>query len=357
MATKYFQNFDPVYYSFGDGEDPVLFNNISLYVDIIDQLKSNAAFYQDYTIVSGERPDTTSFRLYGTPEYYWTFFLLNDKLRESGWPVNNREMLDRAKKAYPHRYIVTKDDIATEPFDFPVGKSVFGRTSDTVGTIVKRNLDLNQLIIDTSTATTDVVLEYSLTINSNGFGEIEVEKTNHVFHSPSIWNVYKDGVLLSSNVYSIELSRLKDTATLRNVPYEEGSTYSVEASVFVSNPSGEETFTVGEEITYQVDGITIAGITVDQEGPQYYAVHHYEDANGETYDVDPFAQFYSYEVDGGGNRVRVENDLTTDQRSLYTAVTYYDRIIAKNDDLKQIKIIKPDAIVNVATEFYRLLAQ
>ena len=113
-------------------------------MDLIDQLKANAAFYQDYTIVSGERPDTTSFRLYGTPEYYWTFYLLNDKLRESGWPVSSTDMLNRAKKAYPHRYILTKDDIATEPFDFPVGKSIFGRTSDTIGTILKRNLLLKK---------------------------------------------------------------------------------------------------------------------------------------------------------------------------------------------------------------------
>jgi len=356
MATKYFQNFDPVYYSFGDNEPPVLFHNLSLYVDLIDQLKSNAAFYQDYTIVSGERPDTTSFRLYGTPEYYWTFYLLNDKLRESGWPVSSTDMLNRAKKAYPHRYITTNDDIATEPFDFPVGKSIFGRTSDTIGTILKRNLELGQLIVDTSTARTNKVFEYALTIDTNGFGEIEVSLDNHEFHSPSTWNVYRNNVLLDNTTYSIVLSRLKDTATLQNVPFTEGATYKVEASVFVANPAGEDTFIQGEEVTYQVDGITISGITVEAEGPQYYATHHYEDANGDRYDVNPFAEFVGYQVDDDGNRVRLEQSSDTDERALYTPVTYYDRMIKKNDDLKQIKVIKPDAIVNVATEFYRLLS-
>jgi hypothetical protein len=265
-------------------------------------------------------------------------------------------MLNRAKNAYPHRYITTNDDLATEPFDFPVGKSIFGRTSDTIGTILRRNLELGQLIVDTSTARTNKVFEYALTIDTNGFGEIEVALDNHEFHSPSTWNVYRNNVLLDDTTYSVVLSRLKDTATLQNVPFTEGATYKVEASVFVANPAGEDTFTQGEEVTYQVDGITISGITVEAEGPQYYAVHHYEDTNGNRYDVNPFAEFFTYQVDDDGNRVRLEQSSVTDERASYTAVTYYDRMVKKNDDLKQIKVIKPDAIVNVATEFYRLLS-
>ena len=35
-GTKFFENFEFVQYSFGNREDPVLFNNITQYVDIID---------------------------------------------------------------------------------------------------------------------------------------------------------------------------------------------------------------------------------------------------------------------------------------------------------------------------------
>ena len=89
--SKYFSNFKPVYYRFGDNEPYSIFQNLTQYVDLIDQLKANNNFYQDYTIIAGERPDVTSFKLYGSPEYYWTFFLLNDKLRESGWPILRQE--------------------------------------------------------------------------------------------------------------------------------------------------------------------------------------------------------------------------------------------------------------------------
>ena len=62
----YFKNFNTVNYRFGDNEKSNIFKNISQYVDLIDQVKSNVAFYQKYTIVSGERPDTLSYELYGT---------------------------------------------------------------------------------------------------------------------------------------------------------------------------------------------------------------------------------------------------------------------------------------------------
>ena len=39
MSTNYFKNFKFVPYSFGNREDPVLFNNLTEYVDIIDKIK------------------------------------------------------------------------------------------------------------------------------------------------------------------------------------------------------------------------------------------------------------------------------------------------------------------------------
>ena len=58
MSTKYFQRFEKIYYKFGDETSYSLFQNLSQYVDIIDQVKPQQAFYEDYTIKSGDRPDT-----------------------------------------------------------------------------------------------------------------------------------------------------------------------------------------------------------------------------------------------------------------------------------------------------------
>ena len=43
MAKYFNTNFPTVAYSFGDNESPVLFNNLSAYVDIVDQIKDNVA--------------------------------------------------------------------------------------------------------------------------------------------------------------------------------------------------------------------------------------------------------------------------------------------------------------------------
>ena len=146
MTTKYFRNFNTVAYRFGDNEKPVMFNDLTQYVDMIDGIKDNISFYNQYTIVSGDRPDTLSYKLYGTTDYYWTFFLLNDDIRQQGWPVLAHEILPTAISKYPHRTVTTNDEIAT---NFPVGTTVTGTTSNTVGTIVARRLEFGQLIIDT----------------------------------------------------------------------------------------------------------------------------------------------------------------------------------------------------------------
>lgn len=141
---SYFTNFPIVNYRFGDNESSVLFPNISAYVDIVDQVKQEVAFYEKYTILDGDRPDVVSYKLYGTPNYHWTFFAMNDGLRESGWPIPERELRELVKKRYPHRTVVTEGNIAS--FFLP-GVNVVGKTSGTTGRILERNLDLGQLVI------------------------------------------------------------------------------------------------------------------------------------------------------------------------------------------------------------------
>ena len=40
--------------------------------------------YRYFEISNGERPDIVSQRLYNTPNYHWTFFILNDKPAQTG---------------------------------------------------------------------------------------------------------------------------------------------------------------------------------------------------------------------------------------------------------------------------------
>ena len=100
MTTNYFRNFPEIDYIFGNELNASKFENISIYSDVVDQVKNVVTAYEDYNIYPGERPDQVSFNLYGTTEHYWTFYLMNDKLREQGWPLSNKALEDWATKNY-----------------------------------------------------------------------------------------------------------------------------------------------------------------------------------------------------------------------------------------------------------------
>ena len=233
---SYFKNTAYVPYKFGTSNTYTLHQDISVYVDIVDQVRNNGAFYQKYTILDGDRPDNLSQKLYKSPKYYWTFFLMNDKLRERGWPMSNQKILELVKSERNNTTLTTRDDLTGI---FNVGSTVTGQSSGATGTIIKRRLDLGQIII-------------------------EGDKS---FQSTEIIRTTEDGDL--------------HTATLVGAVH------------------------------------------------QYDSVHHYEDADGNWVDVNPY----------------------TAPGSSYSAISYYDRYVLENESLKDIVVLKPDVVSAVFTQF------
>ena len=88
---SFFSNFPIVNYKFGNEVSDTIFQNLTVYVDLIDQIIDNASLYTKYTIQDGERPDSLSYKLYDTVDHYWTFYLLNKKLRikVGHWLIKN----------------------------------------------------------------------------------------------------------------------------------------------------------------------------------------------------------------------------------------------------------------------------
>lgn len=240
----YFRNFPITEYNFGDEINPVLFQNLSTYTDVIDQISDNVSFYEKYEVLSGDRPDIVSSKLYRSPDYYWTFFLLNNDLRESGWPLQDYEILDLSKKYYPNYVFVTQNDISST---YQVGTKVVGASSGAEGTIIKRDLDLGQIIITPDGAGTDF---------------------------------------------------LGDTTLLN-----------------------------------EVGDVQESLITIRSQVAQHLSVHHYEDTDGNWVDINPY------------------NQITTN----LIPITYYDRLLQKNQNLRSIKVFKPSVIRQVDIEFQRLV--
>jgi hypothetical protein len=127
--SKYFTNFPTVPYLFGDEEQPVQFQKLSKYVDTIDSFRELSSTYIEYEIRDFERPDTLAYALYGKPEYVWTFFLMNERLREVGWPMAAYELQVAAKNRYFKNYVVKLDvsnaqELAAYANIYNVGQSV-----------------------------------------------------------------------------------------------------------------------------------------------------------------------------------------------------------------------------------------
>ncbi len=141
----YFKNFPKVGYIF-QGE-PAVMTNLSVYAEVIDEIRLSSSFYQDYYIKNGERPDHIAYKMYDNPQLYWVFYLMNPKLREQGWPMSQEEVMTKVKRDHPNQ---TFRFITNTPSKLHVGQEIEGYTSGSKATILHINLDLGQVTVDSN---------------------------------------------------------------------------------------------------------------------------------------------------------------------------------------------------------------
>lgn len=139
---SYFRKFPTQLYQFANG-DRAIMQNLSAYVDIIDQVKENSAFYIDYYIRDGDRPDNVAYTLYENPQLHWTFFIMNDSIREKGWPLTREAIVKKAIEDHPNTTLNTRDDIDTFLKD-----SIVESSSGAKGRVVRIDTGLGQIVID-----------------------------------------------------------------------------------------------------------------------------------------------------------------------------------------------------------------
>lgn len=141
---SYFTNFPQIDYFFGNKVKPTRFTDLHVYIDLIDQIKDDVSVYTYYNLQDGDRPDQISQKLYGTTDYHWTLYLLNDDVRLHGWPLSYNDMKEKVEEDYPNTVLLTRNNLDNK---FKVGTKVRGLTSGVEGTILKRRLDFGQIVI------------------------------------------------------------------------------------------------------------------------------------------------------------------------------------------------------------------
>jgi hypothetical protein len=145
----------------------VLQNVVNIYRSVrpLREFIDDVSAYTFYEIKNGERPDIISQRLYGTPDYYWTFFIINEYLHDglASWPMSQEDLQEYMRTEYDGFAITTKPVIRRNTDQliidhenslsgrFTLGETLTGSSNSATGTLTKKNSDLNQLIVQNCT--------------------------------------------------------------------------------------------------------------------------------------------------------------------------------------------------------------
>jgi len=150
----YFQKFPSVFYDIEDTDTFRIAKDILKRFTFTDNIKSNAAIYQTYTIREGDLPETLAFRLYGSAEYHWIILLMNDILDPYfEWPLNHNKFVSYLGKKYPGQAFFL-DNIINGVTGFSAGEII--TTTGATGTVVSWDRSLSKLVVDNITGTFSV---------------------------------------------------------------------------------------------------------------------------------------------------------------------------------------------------------
>lgn len=345
-----FRNFSYVNYLFGDEISPSVMQNLTTYIDLIDQVKDDVSFYDIFEIPDGYRPDTLSQYLYNSMEYYWMFYLLNEKLRVQGWPLNTQDVYTVAKEYYPNTTLITNfsmhgeffiNDIICAPDEREDAAITFYNPTFK-GKIIEKNYDLGQIQVK------PIRELRTITVVDGGSG-YSVAPTVTITGGGGTGAIAQ-AIVTGDTVSAIVVINGGDnytstpTITLSAPELPRG-----DRATATANISGNSIF--NNTIVYsqkdQPDNLlwdldNIDALFIRSTRNQWDAPHHYEDVNGDYVDL-------SIETGAGGGISNVNPSATP--------ITNLDRLIAENDKLKQIKIFRPDVANQINAEYQKLLRQ
>lgn len=170
----FFQQFPKTLFDFESNGINTDIIDIFRFVKAQNLYTDNLSVYTYYQVKNGDRPDVVSNLLYKTPDYYWTFFVLNEHLKTglSGWPMSPDAFEQYIEQEYTGTVIMTNPYIVrdgdkriteyrnslagtTPPIPgsstfggkFKIGETVVGSESGASGIVHKIDVQLSQLIL------------------------------------------------------------------------------------------------------------------------------------------------------------------------------------------------------------------
>jgi hypothetical protein len=145
--SYFFQGFPTMQYDVLANNKPVEVTDIFRSVRIKHNLRDTVLMYKSYHIQDGERPDHVSLKLYGTTDYYWTLFMINEDIVNSfaDWPCSRAEMENKINTKYAGYVLTTNDNIGAK---FTKGEIIQGSISGATGYIREKETNLGVIKFD-----------------------------------------------------------------------------------------------------------------------------------------------------------------------------------------------------------------
>ena len=286
--SNYFKDFPKVPYRFGDEREFVEFQHLGTYIDILDQVKDYAVYYMNYHVQNGERPDQLSYKLYRSSNYHWTFYLLNDHLRQGGWPIRDADVYPKAQEYYPNTVLAVDGVAMQQEPKVVLGKIVWMPSQE---------------FLPLSKSTVFVTGNYLYFPNSKVAGKI-------LRIDQKMAMIWTDAVgVRSLDTQCVAVTAEEGLAVIADPDYVPVSQYSI--------------------------------MQIEKKWDEFDAPHRYEDAEG-NWVFPSYSEKHPYPFDH--NSVNTMN-----------SVSYYQRLVEYNETQKSISVIKPENIVDIASEFRNLL--
>ena len=196
MSEEFFSNYPKIQYDLYRNGSSVELTDICRAAIINSELVADdATNYTYYDIFDGDRPDVVSYKIYGTVDHYWTFFLINDHLRRglnSQWPLSYSDFTKYIDRKYAQYSCISF--IPQENID---GKGI---------------LDFSIVPLDSK------YLKYLRLVSSTNSGKIaSIDRYDSARHQLIVYDIH--GVRNSNRYEIIRDSFIKDSGNFSNPSY------------------------------------------------------------------------------------------------------------------------------------------
>lgn len=160
-SQQFFSQFPKTKYDFEANGILTTIVDIFRFVKANDRFLDDVSLYKFYQVTDGDRPDIVSEKLYGTPDYYWTFFIINEHLKSgiTGWPMSSMQLQEYMDQEYQGTVIETypvvvkdgdgnvTDNRNSVAGRFDLGETITGFLSGATGTLYSIDPQLQQLVL------------------------------------------------------------------------------------------------------------------------------------------------------------------------------------------------------------------